>query len=433
MRKQLTLFFCLLFTTAAIAQTEKKPSSFGFSIGLSDFIAASDIRANSLSNAQIGGFSKMNYGFALQYVKGLTSHLDVSVAYNGAFLHRVPLDFPDKTADYFHSLGAAFNLKIFRESFPVNPFLVAGLEGYNYKSKWGSQAPLGMGLQLSPFGANSAHFVTQALYKFSFSDKKVNHLFYSFGVLAPLTEPKSKAIVVPPPPPPADTDLDGVIDADDKCPTVFGLAKYNGCPIPDTDKDGINDEEDKCPAVAGLAKYNGCPIPDQDKDGVNDEEDKCPTVAGFARYNGCPVPDTDGDGVNDENDRCPTEAGPADNNGCPRLEQFNFNAKNVQFATGKSVLTKGAITELDKLVKILQEHSTLKVSIDGYTDNVGKAASNLTLSQKRADAVKAYLVKKGISADILTATGHGMDNPIADNKTAAGRALNRRVEFSVVQ
>ena len=432
MRKKILAFSCVLLATGTFAQVEKKPSSLGFSIGFSDFIAVQDIKNTSLSDAKIGGMSKMNTSFTAQYWKGLTKNLDVSVAYSGSFLSKLPSTFPERTAEYFHSLGAAVNLKMFKEKAPVNPFLTAGLEGYNFKSTWGAQAPLGLGLQFNPF-KSSINFLAQAQYKLSFSDENVNHLFYSFGVLAPLTEPKAKAVVAPPPPPPADTDMDGVIDADDKCPTVAGLAKYNGCPIPDTDKDGINDEEDKCPTVAGLAKYNGCPIPDTDKDGVNDEEDKCPTVAGFPRYNGCPIPDTDGDGVNDESDRCPTEAGPADNNGCPRLEQYNFNAKNVQFATGKATLTKGATAELDKLVTILNEHPTLKISIDGYTDNTGKAATNLTLSQKRADAVKAYLVKKGISADILSATGHGIESPVADNKTATGRAQNRRVEFSVVQ
>ena len=93
----------------------------------------------------------------------------------------------------------------------------------------------------------------------------------------------------PPPPPPLDSDNDGISDNMDKCPTVAGIAKYDGCPIPDTDKDGVNDEEDKCPSEAGLAKYAGCPIPDTDKDGINDEEDKCPTIAGVRENGGCPA------------------------------------------------------------------------------------------------------------------------------------------------
>jgi hypothetical protein len=122
---------------------------------------------------------------------------------------------------------------------------------------------------------------------------------------------------------PADSDGDGVSDPNDKCPNVFGYARYEGCPIPDTDGDGINDEEDKCPGQAGTAKYNGCPIPDSDGDGINDELDKCPNQAGTAKYNGCPVPDSDGDGINDELDKCPNQAGPANRDGCPVTDRDN--------------------------------------------------------------------------------------------------------------
>jgi hypothetical protein len=82
----------------------------------------------------------------------------------------------------------------------------------------------------------------------------------------------------------ADSDGDGISDPNDKCPTVVGVSRYDGCPIPDSDNDGINDELDKCPNQAGTAKYDGCPVPDTDNDGINDENDKCPTVAGTAKY-----------------------------------------------------------------------------------------------------------------------------------------------------
>lgn len=231
-----------------------------------------------------------------------------------------------------------------------------------------------------------------------------------------------------------DTDGDGINDEVDKCPTVAGIAKYEGCPIPDRDKDGVNDEVDKCPDQPGLEKYAGCPIPDTDKDGINDEEDKCPNEAGVAKYQGCPVPDKDNDGVNDEDDRCPDLAGPAENGGCPTLEASKFNASNVQFVTGSSTLTAAAKKELDKAARILTEqYPQLKLEIAGHTDNTGKAESNVKLSQKRADAVKAYLTKKKIDVARMTATGYGQDQPIADNATKAGKAKNRRVEFKVSQ
>jgi outer membrane protein OmpA-like peptidoglycan-associated protein len=230
---------------------------------------------------------------------------------------------------------------------------------------------------------------------------------------------------------PKDSDGDGVNDADDKCPNVAGLAKYNGCPIPDSDGDGINDEDDKCPNVAGTAKYNGCPIPDSDKDGINDEDDQCPNQAGVEKYHGCPIPDTDGDGVNDEEDRCINVAGPADNGGCPKID---FKAENVQFATGTANLTTGAKTELNKLVNILnKQYPLVRVQIQGHTDNTGKAEANQLLSENRASSVKKYLVSKGVDTDRLDEVGYGQDQPIADNATPEGRAKNRRVVFKVTE
>ncbi|MCG2617816.1 OmpA family protein [Terrimonas sp. NA20] len=235
-----------------------------------------------------------------------------------------------------------------------------------------------------------------------------------------------------PPPPPAppvivDSDNDGVADSLDKCPTVPGIAKYNGCPIPDSDGDGVNDEEDKCPQQAGSPRYNGCPVPDSDGDGINDDEDKCPKEKGVAKYNGCPVPDGDKDGIPDSEDKCPGIAGVPENGGCPAIPKFNAN--NIQFVTGKATLTAAAVRELTEIVEYLNKYQQIKLEIDGHTDNVGKAASNQLLSEKRAASVKAALVKRGIASDRLTTVGHGMDQPIEDNSTPAGRARNRRVEF----
>jgi outer membrane protein OmpA-like peptidoglycan-associated protein len=237
-------------------------------------------------------------------------------------------------------------------------------------------------------------------------------------------------VVVPPPPPPIDTDNDGIIDSLDKCPTVPGLAKYQGCPIPDTDKDGINDENDKCPTVPGLAKYQGCPIPDTDKDGINDEEDKCPTVPGLAKYQGCPIPDTDGDGVNDEQDKCPNEVGVASNYGCPDMSGvLGDAAKSFYFTTGttKLVNAKIAKSKFDPVLALLAKYPKLHLDIEGHTDNTGTDKINDPLSIKRAEAVKAAFIKNGVAAERFNAAGYGSKNPVGDNKTKAGRAENRRV------
>jgi outer membrane protein OmpA-like peptidoglycan-associated protein len=225
-----------------------------------------------------------------------------------------------------------------------------------------------------------------------------------------------------------DTDGDGFNDEVDKCPTVAGIEKYGGCPIPDTDKDGINDEQDKCPTVAGLAKYNGCPIPDTDGDGINDEQDKCPSVAGLAKYNGCPIPDTDGDGINDEEDRCPDVAGVAEMMGCPAID---YQAHEVLFQSGKSTLLPVGKKELDNLVNFLNKNPNVKITLEGHTDNTGTDKINDPLSVKRAESAEAYLVSKGIDADRINTVGQGSKQPIADNKTKEGKAKNRRIELKV--
>lgn len=227
-----------------------------------------------------------------------------------------------------------------------------------------------------------------------------------------------------------DKDNDGIIDSKDRCPDKAGPAEFNGCP--DTDGDGIIDIEDQCPTLKGSKEFNGCP--DSDGDGIEDRKDKCPNVAGPAIGEGCP--DTDGDGIYDNKDVCPKVAGVAANKGCPEIKQevvqkIALAAKGINFETGSDKILAESFDDLDALVKILQEYPEAKVDIEGHTDNVGDPAANKELSQKRADAVKAYLVSKGIDANRLNAVGYGDTKPIADNKTKAGKAKNRRVDFKL--
>lgn len=200
----------------------------------------------------------------------------------------------------------------------------------------------------------------------------------------------------------------------------------------DTDKDGVIDNEDKCPTVAGLKEFGGCP--DTDGDGVPDSEDECPTEKGLKAFKGCP--DMDGDGVPDKDDKCIDKAGPVENGGCPLVSEvvtkkLNFAAKAIQFQTGKDVLTPASFAQLDEVVQIMNEYKEYVLNIDGHTDNVGKADKNQLLSQARANAVLNYFTKKGIAAERLVATGFGNTKPLADNTTAANKAKNRRVELNM--
>lgn len=227
-----------------------------------------------------------------------------------------------------------------------------------------------------------------------------------------------------------DRDLDSVADASDRCPDQAGKVALQGCT--DRDGDGIADIDDVCPDQAGLAIYKGCA--DTDGDGVADNVDKCPTTPGLAVFNGCA--DTDKDGVPDNLDRCPTKAGPATNYGCPEVsvevkKRLAFAATALEFETGKAVIKKKSYALLDEVVAILNEYKDYYMTIEGHTDDVGSDAKNLILSRDRAASVKTYFIAKGIATDRLETNGFGEANPVASNKTAAGKAKNRRVEMDL--
>ncbi len=231
-----------------------------------------------------------------------------------------------------------------------------------------------------------------------------------------------------------DTDGDKIIDRDDLCPDVAGLAEFNGCP--DTDGDGVADKDDACPDVAGLKSMNGCP--DTDGDGVTDASDKCPTEKGPAENGGCPWPDTDGDGVLDKDDRCPDVKGTAANMGCPeiteeQIKKLNAYAKTILFNSGKSTFKAETMPVLKAITEILQEFPGSRFMIEGHTDSDGSNALNQTLSENRAAAVRNYLIENGIAADRLQSAGYGETKPIDTNKTAKGKANNRRVEVKLIK
>lgn len=411
---------------------EIRPAAIGVSFFLNDFATASRIRSSSMShvliNKQWAKISDMAPGLAVSYFKGLRKHIDFAGTLAGSFL-KYPM--PDKTfsSDKFLLEGdASLNFKLVSEKYWVQPYAIAGIGASMYGGTYfGAFIPTGLGLKVNFY--DDAHLYMTGQYRIPVTTETANyHFFYQVGIAGRIGKkyvaPVPKAL----PPAPVDTDKDGILDDADKCPTVPGVAKYDGCPVPDSDKDGINDDEDKCPTVPGLAKYQGCPVPDTDKDGINDEEDQCPNQPGVARYKGCPIPDTDGDGVNDEEDQCPRVAGPADNFGCPVI---GIKSYEIVFKTGSAVLLPEGKKLLDTVVNYLKTHNTVAVTIDGHTDNTGSDKVNNPLSVKRAEATKAYIVSKGIDADRMTTAGFGSTQPIADNKTKEGRRMNRRIEIKI--
>ena len=188
----------------------------------------------------------------------------------------------------------------------------------------------------------------------------------------------------------------------------------------------------------GIGLFFGGGFVDSDGDGVPDNMDKCPNTPKGVKVDnfGCPL-DSDGDGVPDYLDKCPnTPAGvKVDANGCPIMnEEFkHFKLSgDANFNSGKSDLLPAAYPTLDKLADAMVNNPNYKWSVEGYTDSKGKDASNLKLSEKRAQAIVDYLVSKGVNKDVFTTKGFGKANPVADNKTEEGRAKNRRVEIKII-
>ncbi len=244
---------------------------------------------------------------------------------------------------------------------------------------------------------------------------------------------------------PVDSDSDGVADYLDRCPNTPRGAPVdaNGCPK-DSDGDGVADYLDHCPNTPANARpvdANGCPV-DSDHDGVADYLDKCPNTAANVPVdaNGCPLEkDSDGDGVPDSHDKCPNTAHGlrVDADGCPYAELPATNAtlvlKNVNFRVNRAVLLRPAMVDLDKVAIAIKVTPNSRWEIGGYTSSLGQAARNLRLSQQRANAVRTYLISKGVPAASLTAVGYGAQHPIASNRTVRGRRLNMRVEIKRLQ
>lgn len=232
--------------------------------------------------------------------------------------------------------------------------------------------------------------------------------------------------------PPPDSDGDGVGDDDDKCPsTPSGVAvDATGCPL-DSDGDGVHDPDDQCPDTAKGTQVDakGCPL-DSDQDGVTDDQDQCPDTPRGTPVDakGCPL-DGDGDGVADGQDQCPDTAAGSQvlANGCQALE-----LQGVQFETDSARLRPEATAILDKAAEGLRRSPDVSVEVQGHTDDVGADDYNLKLSQRRADAVRQYLIDHGVAAERLTAKGYGESRPKSPGTDDASRAENRRVVLEIV-
>jgi outer membrane protein OmpA-like peptidoglycan-associated protein len=235
-----------------------------------------------------------------------------------------------------------------------------------------------------------------------------------------------------------------------------GYQDDDGCRDPDNDGDGIDDRVDACPNDAedldGFADADGCPDLDDDADGIPDAIDASPRKRedrdGFEDTDGCPEPDNDDDGVADANDACPMDPedrdGFEDDDGCPEPgptpvaitvgESRILVSERIYFEYDRDVIRDVSMPVLDQLAEVIRGLGTgLKVVVEGHTDDSGNAAYNLDLSHRRARAVVEYLRAREVPAARLDYVGYGSTRPVGPNDSPEGRALNRRVEFTLVR
>jgi OOP family OmpA-OmpF porin len=391
------------------------------------------------NKAVFSNLKNMYSGLGIGLIKGISTHFDWAVSLNGSFADSV-MQKPSYSGNKNLLVETDFTVRarMFGKPTRMQPYLQGGLGFSIFSNNYGGYMPLGVGLEINIF--RPVYILINSQYRIPLTSTSNHHFFYSFGIAGNISSKKKNpsSAAKPSLPSPAaimaDRDHDGITDSLDACADIPGLAIFDGCP--DRDGDGIPDNKDNCPDTPGVIKYFGCPIPDSDGDGFNDEEDSCVMVPGVAALHGCPIPDRDKDGISDGDDKCPDLPGYVGNNGCPVVQKdihdlAELAAKNIFFVTGSYTILPKSYSSLDAIVRVLVDDANLKLNIEGHTDNVGSIQSNLILSDNRAKAVKVYLMSKGIDEGRLNAKGYGESNPVAENKTAHGRAKNRRVQFEL--
>ena len=449
MKKLITILLVLGMSITSFAQTSDYPWAIGAGFHWASFSNVSLPLKDQFKDMKFqGGFPDISVG---RYVNRF---FNVQLTTGFLSLKKVTTNDYAITDGKFWYADLDGQIKFLGSVIPedaiLTPYAYFGFGGQYINQTSSLKAQAGLGLDLSLIKNLSVY--ARADYAFTTDKTGISYVHPHVGVKYRFTTKK-------------DRDKDGIVDDEDRCPDVFGLKELKGCP--DSDGDGVADIDDKCPDTPkgvkveangcpkdsdndGVADYldkcpntpagvkvdaKGCPL-DSDNDGVADYLDKCPKTPANVKVDadGCPI-DTDKDGIPDYLDKCPTVPGTVANKGCPEMTQVEKEkviniAKAIYFETGKDIIKKISEAPLNEFVPILNKYPEMHVNIEGNTDDVGSDAKNLVLSQQRAEAVKKYLVSKGISADRLNAIGYGETKPKADNKTAAGRAENRRVDLN---
>ncbi len=254
----------------------------------------------------------------------------------------------------------------------------------------------------------------------------------------------------------SDRDGDGILDGADQCPDEpedeDGFQDEDGCPDPDNDRDGIPDASDACvdqpEDMDGDRDEDGCPeeAEDTDGDGITDADDQCVQEPEdrdeFQDEDGCPDPDNDGDGIPDTSDQCPLQAetmnGHEDEDGCPdetpEETEMRQLTERIFFPHDRVHPTGESRPVIRRLAELIQAHTEwVRIRIEGHASDTGEAEYNLNLSRRRAERIRELLIEMGVDGDRLEVEAYGASRPDVEGETEEARAMNRRVNFTVIE
>ncbi len=377
-------------------------------------------------------FTNGGPGGQLGFARGIASNLAVEFSFMGNEL----------SGDNQHTIGqygiGVDLIKAFETNSSWSPYVVLGTGymksrsneegnmppvGLDEENAIGSAA-IGLGHQL---GDTSGMFRTELRYRADFGDETFGDFLFNIGFTVPMGPTAAPPVIL-------DSDNDGVMDPDDLCPGTAANAQVdaNGCEL-DSDNDGVKNSRDKCPGTAAGTAVDsmGCAkMKDSDGDGIADGKDRCPNTPAGTKVDdkGCKViGDDDNDGVLNNIDECPGTVANVrvDSRGCEIKNKINL--PGVEFELNSATLTPASSSVLNGAATTLNRYMDITVEAAGHTDSSGKATYNMSLSQRRAESVRDYIIGKGIDASRITARGYGETSPIANNDTPEGRQSNRRV------
>ena len=318
------------------------------------------------------------------------------------------IDFPYYSGEVF--LRKTFNNKKRLRPFVKSGFGISGID----RGLFGDSIPFSQYFSktLSPsFGAqfritNHIGIEISSSFNKALDKKGISHLRHNFSVYLGLGD--------------TDKDGDGIINRKDKCPKIPGLPEFNGCP--DRDGDGIPDPEDKCPEVSGELVNNGCPGAEN-----LSQENKILDVENLENQIGTESPTISNNisSINKQSSEEKVDIIQEENMAETKLREEQML---IYFPANSSrVLGKTTIKKLKNVVSTLLNQMDLKVLLEGHSSNDGDFTINLNLSQQRVNIIKDFLIGEGIESNRISVKALGEDEPIFDNNTSQGRALNRCV------